>query len=435
VIVAILVVPIGGLPGEALGQTPSTALEALTLRAATALVAERNRDVQAARRALDAARADTIAAGARPNPNLTLGIGQINPQVGIGPGGPRDKQVDALVRLDQIIERGGKRELRVDAARKLEEASAADVADVLRQQRLAAASAYYDLVLAQDRVAVTNENVELFDRTLAAAEQRLRAGDIAPADLARLRVDALRGQNDARQAEAERVRARFALGYLIGAEAAADRIRAIDAWPALAQVATADLEALVERRPDVAAARARFDSAAQARELARRLRTRDISVGAQYDRYPTSPTNNLGFGNAYGFTVTLPLFLRYNFEGEIARAEADYFAAQDAIERTRAIARTELARARADLVAAGERLERFDTSITVEARRSAEFAEFAFRNGAIGVIDLLDARRVLRATLLDAAQARADYARALAAWTSGLAPASANGDNRDGGTR
>ncbi|MDQ2987915.1 MAG: TolC family protein, partial [Pseudomonadota bacterium] len=47
--------------------------------------------------------------------------------------------------------------------------------------------------------------------------------------------------------------------------------------------------------------------------------------------------------------------------------------------------------------------------------RSADAAEYAFRNGAAGVMDVLDARRTRRATLLEAAAARADYAKALAA--------------------
>jgi outer membrane protein, heavy metal efflux system len=398
------------------------AIESLTLEQAEHLMQQRNRELQAARRAVEAARANTTIAGARPNPTLSLGVGSINPQLGIGGGAYRDKTVDSSVRIDQLIERGEKRELRIAAARSLESASAEDLSDTQRQQRLALRGAYYDLLYAQDKSTIARETASLFGRTLEAAEFRLKAGDIAAVDVSRIRVDALRAANDARAAEADVRRAQVALAYLIGAESDAVRVRAADAWPAVAgvdgSVVTADM---IDRRPDVRAAGKRVDAAVTARDLARSLRTRDVSVGAQYDHYPASGTNTLGSGNSYGVFVSIPLFARYHFEGEIERAEADYGAAQESLERVRAIARGELERALSDLRAATERVRRYEDTLLAEAGRAAEGAEFAYRNGAIGVMDLLDARRILGAIRVDAAAARNDYAKALSVWQTGLA--------------
>src|SRR5262245_53630849 len=85
-------------PLVALGQ--SVDLTALTLTQAEELLHARSRELQAARRALEAAGANTLAAGARPNPTLTLGVGAINPQAGVGAGSLRDKTVDTSVRID-----------------------------------------------------------------------------------------------------------------------------------------------------------------------------------------------------------------------------------------------------------------------------------------------------------------------------------------------
>ncbi len=403
----------------------------LTLSDAERQLQTANRELRLARRALDAAQANTVTAGARPNPNLSLGVAQINPQVGVGGGGLRDKTIDSSVRLDQVIERGDKRELRLAQAQRSEAAASQDYADVLRQQRLALRSAYYDLMFAQDKSAVVQENVALFERTIEAAELRYRAGDIAAADVARLRVDALRAQNDARAAEAERRRAQLVLAYLIGAESKAARLRAVDPWPApqaLAGARTPEApqvgDEMLERRPDVRAARSRLDAAAGARDLARSLRTRDVTVGVSYDHYPVNPGfasgSGAGTGSTYGVFVSLPLFARYHYEGEIRRAEADYGAALDALERARAQARSELNRTASDLEAAAERLARYDGSLLAEARKASDSAEYAYKNGAIGVMDLLDARRTLRAIQVDAAAARNDYAKALSAWQAGL---------------
>jgi cobalt-zinc-cadmium efflux system outer membrane protein len=410
-------------PLAVLGQ--SVDLGSLTLTQAEELLQTRNRELQAARRAVEAAGANTLSAGARPNPTLSLGVSAINPAQGVGPGSLRDKFIDSSVRIDQVIERGDRRELRLANAKSLESASTEDFSDAQRQQRLALRSAYYDLLFAQDKVDIARDTISLFEGSLRAAELRLKAGDIAAADVARLRVDALRARNDARAAEADQRRAQLALAYMIGAEARAVGIRAVDAWPSIySGRAGGSVDDLIEARPDVRAAKSRFEAAQNARELARSLRTRDVSVGVSYDHYPINPAyamgSGAGNGSSYGAFVSIPLLARYYYEGEIQRAEVDYSAAMEALDKVRAQARTEIARAFSDLQAAAERLQRYDESLLVEAKRAADSAEFAYKNGAIGVMDLLDARRTLRAIQIDAASARNDHAKALAAWQAGV---------------
>lgn len=410
--------------GHAFGQPAGAPeLARLSLQEADALLASRNRELQAARRAVESAEAVTLSAGQRPNPNLSVSTVNINPNRGIGSGGLRDKAVDSTVRLDQLIERGNKREIRVATAKSLEAASGADLADMLRQQKLALRGAYYDLKLAQDKAEISVQTADLFRRTLQAAELRLKAGDIAAADVARLRVDALRAQNDALSVQADRRRAQQALAYLIGAEQQAQSINAADAWPAPQKIESGNLDELIDRRPDARAAQARIEAASQARELARSLRTRDVSVGVQFEHFPDNFGNT---SNSYGVALSVPLFTRYYFEGEIAQAEAAYGAALDNRERTRAVARSEIGKAVSDVEAATERLARFQENLLAEAKKSADSAEFAYKNGAIGVMDLLDARRTLRAIQIDAASAQADYAKALAAWQSGVGILGAN---------
>ncbi|HMH19526.1 MAG TPA: TolC family protein [Burkholderiales bacterium] len=406
----------------AFGQ--SADLGALTLSQAEQLLRSHNRELQAARRAVEAAQANTLSASARPNPTLSLGIGAINPSVGVGAGPLRDKFVDSSIRIDQIIERGDRRELRVANARSLESASTEDLSAAVRQQRLALRAAYYDLLLAQDKVGIARDTTSLFEGSLKAAELRLKAGDIASADVARLRVDALRALNDARAAEADRRRAQLALAYLIGAEAQAADIRAADPWPSLAVLEGAGVaDELIERRPDVRAARNRVEGTQKARDLARSLRTRDLTVGAQFDHYPVNPSyasgSGAGNGNSYGVFMSIPLFAGYYYEGEIQRAEVDYNAALEALDKVRAQARAELSRTLSDLQAAAERLQRYDESLLVEAKKASDSVEFAYKNGAVGVMDLLDARRTLRAIQIDSATARSDYSKALAAWEAG----------------
>jgi cobalt-zinc-cadmium efflux system outer membrane protein len=388
----------------------------LSLAETEKLVARANRDVVAARRNVESAGAGILQADVRPNPVVSYnasGISSNSP--GIGPGSLAQKRIDNTFRIDQTLERGNKRELRVDAAQGLERAAKNDALDVLRQQLLLARAAYADLQQAQGKAEILATVTELFGKTYSAAQVRQKAGDLAAADVARVQVDFERAQNDLRVAEAELVRARHALALLVADEAAASDLRASDPWPAVTTPDATAMAQAVENRPDVLAAKSRIEATDKLRDLARSQRTRDVSVGAQIERYPGSaPVNSIGFG------ISVPLFLGNDFSGDIQRAEVDRYSALDALERARAVAGTEISRAASDLKAAGERRARYDGSLLAAAQRSADAAEFAFQRGATSVLEVLDARRTLRAVQLEALGARADYARALYAWEASL---------------
>ena len=89
--------------------------------------------------------ADLRTATQRPNPTLTLGASNVNPSAGIGAGPLRGKTFDSSARIDQLIERGSKAELRETQAQAALAAAKADVAEQLREQRLAMRTAYLRL--------------------------------------------------------------------------------------------------------------------------------------------------------------------------------------------------------------------------------------------------------------------------------------------------
>src|SRR5260221_13481078 len=80
----------------------SSGVEGLTLGLAESRLASCNRDVLAARRPLEAAEADRITAGQRPNPNLTLRSSDRNHHAGDGGGALRDQNSDNFGRTDQL---------------------------------------------------------------------------------------------------------------------------------------------------------------------------------------------------------------------------------------------------------------------------------------------------------------------------------------------
>lgn len=400
----------------------------LSLADAESLLRERSRDLIAARRAVESAGAQREIAAARPNATLSLNSAGVGTSSDIaGPGPMRDQRLDALLRIDQPLERGGKRELRMEAAEGLERAARSDSLEVLRTQLALLRSAYYDLKQAEEKVAILGETAELFGRTLAAAQARLKAGDLAAAEVSKVLVDHERAQNDVRAARADLARAGLALGYLIGEQRDAAALRATDPWPRIESPDPEQIERaiaqLVDTRPDVVAAQARVAASDKLRDLAKSQQTRDITVGAQLYRFPSAdPNYSVGFG------ISMPIFTGNDFSGDIRRAEVERYAAIDALERARIVAGNDIRRAASDLAAAGERLARYDATLVDAAQRTAQAVEFAFQRGANSVLEVLDARRTLRAVQLEALAARADYAKALAAWRASQATAETLGE-------
>jgi outer membrane protein, heavy metal efflux system len=396
-------------------------LDHLTLPQAEQLFAGYSRELLAARRSLQSAEADTLIAGQRPNPVLSVGVSSLNLNRGQGNNnqngnnGLWDKTYNSTLQVSQLYERGNKRELRTSVAENAVKASEFDLKETYRRQALAMATAYYDLKLAQESVAIQQLNVGLYDKTLQAVEFRLKAGDVASADVARIRVDALRGKNDLRQAQAGLQKAQAQLAYLIGKDQDAATLYVADPWPTPgAESAVHEGDSWLTQRSDIRAAEVRMQQAQEARKLAESLKTRDLTWSLAYQHFPGQEP---GSGpDTVGAMVSIPLFTNYQYEGEAARAEVDYNAATDAREQVQAAAMAEMRSAKADLEAAIDKNRRFDQSILIEAQKASDAAEFAYQHGAMSVMDLLDARRILRALQLESASVKADYAKSLFAW-------------------
>lgn len=416
---AILLPGFAGAQPSSPPQVPVAQVDALTLAQAGERLMTDGPAVRAARRAAETAASEVRRVDVSPNPSVSVQVSNTVARQ------YRYPDSDRLLRVEQLLERGGKRQLRVELARHAERAARLDLADVLRQQRAALAGTYYDLAAAQALLAIAEDTLADQARLEAAAERRLQAGDVSPLEVSRLRVESSRLANEARAARAAVAEARIRLAVQIGAPARASGLQAIDPLPpAPADDASVQpalpvpedrIEAAQLRRADAAAAAARLEALQSAVRLAESLRTRDVTVGAQAERAP-------GFGGSvFGLSLSLPLLVNNDYSGEILRARAELAQAQEELDRIRAGVRADVERALAQLAAARDRARRLDAIAVPEARRAAEGVAFAYARGAIGLIDLLDARRQQAAVRADDVLARAEYAKALADARASLA--------------
>jgi cobalt-zinc-cadmium efflux system outer membrane protein len=389
--------------------------------------AGRNLGVQQAQRNLDASRADVLSANHAPLPNLTLKAASIDLQNGVGApsGNPiNDWRVDKSIGIDVVWERGNKRALRTQTSEQLVSAAQADVHEAQAQQQIQAAVAFFDWAAAQQREALMQSMAQSAQQLHQATQQRLKAGDVSEQDADRIAIELSKAQGDVAQAQNEKVRSALVLQQLTALPGPVHGWNAQVSWPkatpagALAMGAT-QLQAWAQSRSDVVAAQQRWLAARSALELAQSLKKKDITWGGAYDHYPPN-ANSL-----VEVRVQIPLHWGYGFEGEIGRASAQLQQAEVALERARMAAQTDLSDAAQVLRHAQERLQLFEAQILPRAQKIAAQADYAYQKGALSLTDLMEARRTLRSTQLEALSARTEHAKAHAQWDIRTQPAAA----------
>jgi cobalt-zinc-cadmium efflux system outer membrane protein len=365
-----------------------------------------NIDVVTARNAARSAAAGVRSANTFPNPVLSLGSTGLRPNHF---GRDALSQIgDDVFRIDQTIERGGKRRLRTAAAKALLQAAGSDVADIARMVRADVTGAWVDLMAAELRAKLYANIAESYRQSQQLAERRTQAGAISVGDLARQRTEMLRAQSDLSKATSGRREAQLALAVIIGREADAATLQTLGNWQTPRPPLENNIDAIVDARPDVRAADARVTATTRAYEGARALRHSDVSVGAQYE-YAGN-----GAGSSIGIGVSIPLLVGNRYSGEIDSASVDSNQAQANSAKLRAIAFAEIMTARRGAEDATARRASYDDDLLPSARKAASTAEFAYARGALGLVDLLDARRTLQSIELAAIDAHSDEAKALA---------------------
>ena len=373
------------------------------------IAVKHNAQIQNARAALEGAQADLITAGARPNAVMsvnTSGVDKTQYQFG-----NRLNALDTIVRIDQPFERGNKRDLRIAKATDLGQATVWDMHDTIRQERLRVVSAWLDLRVAEQTYQIAESNLVQANQVLEKARLRFKTGDLSGADLGRIESEHGRLLAESQSAQRNRSRAGANLANLLGSEMQRDRIGTRGEWPSIMSHKDAErmIDTLADKRPDVQAARARLAAAKQSIELARAQRTRDFSVGLQYERNNPTVVNSVGAG------IAIPLFTGNDFEGDIRKSMAEMTQAEIAMLQAERTARSESILYLHELDQANARLKSLQDQTLQSARRTDKAADVAYSRGAMSTFEYLDAKRALRQAEFEALVARAEAAKAASA--------------------
>jgi cobalt-zinc-cadmium efflux system outer membrane protein len=143
--------------------------------------------------------------------------------------------------------------------------------------------------------------------------------------------------------------------------------------------------------------------------LARRLAIPDVTVTGYFARDPGNFFMDTG-----GIGISLPLPLFYRQEGEIARAGVNMNSAELFVRQTEQGVRAEVMKALAAWKSADAIARRFEESVVARIDKLRKAQEYAYRKGAVGLLELIDAERNYKAMMLDYYAALASRSNAYA---------------------
>jgi cobalt-zinc-cadmium efflux system outer membrane protein len=398
-------------PARAAGADSSPAV--LTIGQAVEEALAHNLGLLAERMNLTLAEASEITARLRPNPVFSLSADHLD-LLGTGfdavnNGGPPE----VAWRVDVPLERGHKRELRLETARFGRQIAEARLLDAVRRLKLDVTQACIDVIAARESLLLQRDNLRTLEELVGLNDARVRAGAIAPLELTRSRVAMLQYRSAVRRSEVELLTSRSRLQNLLGRAAPQDDF---DLQGGLEPAAAAELdlrrlsEAAPGARPD-----ARVLERTQARsqaELRLQLATAkvDYLYGAEYRRQQgvSGRANSLGFF----FSVPLPLFNRN--QGEIARVRTEGEQLARQARALEAQINVEVKTAYQEFRAARELVESIRRELLQPAQEARDTAAYVYRSGASTLLEFLDAQRAFNETMQSYNEARAAYHRAIA---------------------
>jgi len=376
----------------------------LTLEDLVQLALKHNQSLRAQRLAIDQAKANEITAALKPNPvfsNLNEDFQIFNPG-NISLQNLRTNQ-EFTNSISYTIERGGKREKRVQVAQDTTDLTTRTVADSERQLRFQVAQAFIGALLAKSNLEFARANLNDFKQVIDINKRRMDAGDISEADYLKITLQQLQVEQDVSAAEVALVQGKAALRELAGYETVPEDFDlAGELQHARYSVTQADLEkeALLTR-PDFQAAQSAVKLANDTVELAYGNRARDLTLDTEFKR--NGEINGVGFG----ISIEVPTHDRN--QGEIARSKAAAGQALEAAEAARVGVLTDVTSSYAGYKTGDQVLALYESGYLNQAAQSREISNYAYQRGAASLLDLLDAERSYRATQFAYRQALAAY--------------------------
>jgi cobalt-zinc-cadmium efflux system outer membrane protein len=376
-------------------QPPPSPYLPITMQQAIDLARIKNPTLLSAQQNLLSIKAQEIQAGVRQNPNLVFTGSNVTL------GTQTDNPYYYSAGVSRLFERGQKRRWRLDSARSTTAQTDAQYHAQEEQTILSVRQAFTSFVIAKTAKKIAEDNLSDFKHELDIARERLKAGDIAKLDFARLDLQLAQFESDESTAITNAQQASVQLQVLLGYDKPRkDFDVAGDVLPPVVSDSMEDMEQkALMARPDYHAAHLGVAVADANVKLAYANGTADPTLEADYDR------NGNDNSVAFSFSVPLRLFDRNQGNKETSKytAQASRFA--EVAIRNQVVA--DVDEAWIGYTNAKVLSDRYNGHYLDEAKDVLDISRFSYEHGALALIDYLDAVRESRSVTADALNAYA----------------------------
>lgn len=376
--------------------THAAAAQPYTLDQLLSLALQGNKGVEAASAGVDVARAGLTTARAYPNPEVEFTTGRVSArQPGAATG------VGQTLSITQRIDLPNQRRLRYEVATGTLRATTAShesfVVDLVARVK----RGFYETLRREAEFSAAQEDLALTQQLYNRAQIRVDVGDAPKYEAIRVGAELLNAQKNnqsallrvnqaksfLRQQVGEILPAGFALQGRLG------RTWSLEPLAKLRETMLAGNAELTEYRAALQRARASVD-------YERSLRLPSVALKATSSRDPDVRDTQ------FGVVVSVPLWDRR--EGPVNEAAAGVIRARSQLEAREFELTQQLDSAYQQFQIAASQVEALESGIVRQAEAALNVAEAAYRYGERGIIDYLDAQRVLRTARNDLIAAQFD---------------------------
>jgi len=386
----------------ALAQAPAR----ITLDQAIQMAIQHNHTLQAARTNIQQNQAAEITANLRPNPTLFTDWEYL--PVFSRPQGQTvaeylQSSTEGDIGLSYLIERGNKRERRLEAARGATAVTRSTVTDNERTLAFQVAQLYINAQLAESTLDLAQQDLKSFQTTVEISERQFRSGGISENDYLQIKLQLVQFQQDVEQAELSKAQALSDLRQQLGYESVPseyDIAEGLEYRPVGVKLDELQTKAL-ENRPDLRAAVLGITAANSQYALAKANGKQDPTISANY-----SHVNGL---NAATWSFSIPLAIFDRNQGNIAQTRVAIRQAEEQQKAASGQVLTDVRDAYEGLQSNDRVVKIFTSGARETALKSRDISEYAYRRGAIALLDFLNTERQYRATELAYRQAVAAY--------------------------
>lgn len=370
----------------------------LRLEVALGLAMGANPEISVAMREKEATEGARIQAGVRHNPYISSEIQDT-----------RSDTQQITLQFNQEIELGNKRESRLALADILHTKATAELDALKAMIHANTVNAFYEVLVAQERLALSKSSFEVANAAVNAATKRVNAGKSSPVEETKSNIAASSAKIELNQSNSQLNSARKRLSALWGNpfpvfEQAYGDVENIPLVPSFE-----NLLALLENAPAIGIANLEVSARGGSTKLARSQSTPNITISAGIVH-----NQELGLNQAIlGLSAPIPLFDRN--QGNVQEAVSLQYKAQDELIALKTQLATKLAGEHERLSVARLSAISLREEILPGAQNAFEAANKGFNAGKFNFLDVLDAQRTLFQAksqyiqvLLDAHQAIAE---------------------------